>query len=496
MPKSTTSDVDRGAALPRFVWTAFGILIACTYLIGLNFSFVGPDEPRYAQVAREMMQRGDWITPTLGGYPWFEKPVLLYWLEIVSYKIFGVSEAAARFGPALCGLGIVIALFAIGRTLQWTFGCGIGGYIALVGASTLGLIAFAHGASFDIVLTFPITAALAAFWRYEACGKKTTTLVWFYFFIGVSLLAKGLIGIVLPVGIVTAYYVLTRKRPSGQLPLSLVWGTILSTAVAAVWYVPMYVQNGWRFIDEFIVQQHFARFVSNKYQHAQPFYFFLWVLPLMILPWLPFFLLGVWKGIKNCVTPASDDDIRDITLFGLSWVVVPLLFFSVSGSKLPSYILPAVSGAVILAAIVAHSLAAKSVVWKSVVIGLAGSTLAIVLTLALTVVPKYADEDSVKSLVDAAVGSGHTTQRVLMLRTTSHAAEFYAAGRLEYDPTGQLVEHYGASEIADYIRSNGGSSVLVLVPRQYEQQLNDSNDLVAHPLSENGDLTIASVSLR
>ncbi|HTH51235.1 MAG TPA: phospholipid carrier-dependent glycosyltransferase, partial [Pyrinomonadaceae bacterium] len=109
MPQTTTSDHEQGTFLPRWVWFGSAVLIPIAYLVGLNFPLVGPDEPRYAQVAREMMERGDWITPTLGGHTWFEKPVLLYWLEIVSYKIFGVNEAAARLGPALFGLGTVVA---------------------------------------------------------------------------------------------------------------------------------------------------------------------------------------------------------------------------------------------------------------------------------------------------------------------------------------------------------------------------------------------------
>src|SRR6266550_8340487 len=81
----------------RYIWYFFVILIIFTYFFGLTIPFVGPDEPRYAQVAREMLERGDWVTPTLGGFNWFEKPALFYWFEIVSYKLFGVSEFAARF---------------------------------------------------------------------------------------------------------------------------------------------------------------------------------------------------------------------------------------------------------------------------------------------------------------------------------------------------------------------------------------------------------------
>src|SRR4051812_47798135 len=206
MSESTTSDIQSGARLPRWLWISLGVLTLLTYTVGLNFPLVGPDEPRYAQVAREMLERGDWITPTLGGHPWFEKPALLYWLEIVSYKIFGVNEAAARFGPALFGLGTVLALAVIGRSLRRSDGCGLRGWFAIIGASTLGLLVFAHGASFDIIVTFPIAASLACYWRYDHAERDGTSakiwLIGFYAFVGLALLGKGLIGIVFPYAIV------------------------------------------------------------------------------------------------------------------------------------------------------------------------------------------------------------------------------------------------------------------------------------------------------
>src|SRR6478609_8317728 len=101
---------DRESPRPqRWFWVLFFTLTVFVYLFGLTLPFVGPDEPRYAEVAREMFQRGDWITPTLGGFNWFEKPALLYWFEIVFYHVFGVNEFAARLGPALCGLGTVLS---------------------------------------------------------------------------------------------------------------------------------------------------------------------------------------------------------------------------------------------------------------------------------------------------------------------------------------------------------------------------------------------------
>ncbi|HEX8734228.1 MAG TPA: phospholipid carrier-dependent glycosyltransferase, partial [Pyrinomonadaceae bacterium] len=100
----------------QLIWILLAIAVVFIYFFGLDVPLLGPDEPRYAQVAREMCERGDWITPTLGGFEWFEKPSLLYWLEIGAYKIFGVSEFAARFGSALFGLGTVFCLWILGKS--------------------------------------------------------------------------------------------------------------------------------------------------------------------------------------------------------------------------------------------------------------------------------------------------------------------------------------------------------------------------------------------
>src|SRR4051812_40319459 len=116
MPEITKTDVSRRNTIPAYIWFGLLALTLFVYFYGLNIPFVGPDESRYAQVAREMLESGDWITPTLAGHNWFEKPALLYWLEIVSFHIFGINEFAARFGPALFGLGTIASLWILGRS--------------------------------------------------------------------------------------------------------------------------------------------------------------------------------------------------------------------------------------------------------------------------------------------------------------------------------------------------------------------------------------------
>lgn len=246
MREFTKTEPRGGSAVPALIWVGFGVLIVFFYFFGLTIPLLGPDEPRYAQVAREMFERGDWVTPRLGGFNWFEKPALLYWLQIVSYHLFGVNEFAARLGSALCGLGVVGCMWLLGRSAVSFKGSAqrpqilpldFGHWLALITASTLGIMVFARGASFDIVITFPITASLVSFFIFEQSREKNFTryaaLVSFHVFIGLGLLAKGLIGAVFPFSIVTLFYILRWRPPCRAFLFSLLWGGFLSLAIAA-----------------------------------------------------------------------------------------------------------------------------------------------------------------------------------------------------------------------------------------------------------------------
>jgi len=475
----------------RWFWIVFVILTTAVYFSGLTIPLVGPDEPRYAQVAREMYERGDWITPTLGGFNWFEKPALLYWLQIASYNMFGVGEFAARFGSAIFGLATVGCLWLLGRAIDKDFG----NLLAVIAASTLGIIVFAHGASFDIIVTFPLTAAATAFFIFER-KDSTLSLALFYFFIGVALLAKGLIGIVLPIGIVGFYYLISWRLPSKKLLFSLLWGTVLSFGVASIWYVPMYFTHGHTFIDQFFIQHHFQRYTSNKYLHPQPFYFFFWVLPLMTIPWLPFFVAAIVKWIFDVFQRADSADapqagVIPLGRFALAWLIVPLLFFSFSGSKLPGYILPAVAPATVVTGIFIARLMNKNRVWRYPVQVIAlGMLLAVYVAINLAV-PSYADQESVKSLIEAADLRGFSQSRVIGYQSPSHNAEFYAAGRLFRNVDGkQLI----VSDIAsfDTLPSLDGPTLLLVRANKLEEVISNGT-LKTDVLGFNGKLYIVAV---
>lgn len=489
----------------KIIFGSLAVLTVFVYLFGLNIPLLGPDEPRYAQVAREMFQNGDWVTPTLGGFHWFEKPALLYWLQITFYHIFGVSEFSARLGSALFGLGTIVSLWILGKKTYKPESGSFANYLALIAATSIGILVFSRGASFDIIVTFPMTAAMVSFYIFDRATKNTwrekyLPLTLFYVFIGVSLLAKGLIGIIFPFAIVTFYHLLSWRFPSRAFLASLLWGMLIAISVASVWYVPMYQRNGWEFIDEFFIQHHFQRFTSNKYQHPQPFFFFLWVLPLMTFPWVPLFFAAAWKGVKSLFrfAPAfrPAETASPLLLFAFCWLAVPLAFFSLSGSKLPGYILPAVPAAIIMVALMAYSLAEKSRKWQKIILTTATVTLVSIFALLIFAVPKFANADSVKSLIAEATTRGFASQRIMMVYTLSHNAEFYAPNRLLRDETGKQKTFYHVEDLLPYLAQEPNKSALVLVPIEHLGVLTKDTRIATQVLEDNTELAIVEVAVK
>jgi 4-amino-4-deoxy-L-arabinose transferase-like glycosyltransferase len=491
---------------------AFATIFIYFFSLG-QMPLVGPDEPRYAQVAREMFERHDWITPTLGGFQWFEKPALLYWLQIISYKIFGVSEFSARFGSAVCGLLIIFSLwvlgkFAIAQTREDGENYELPDWLFLISATSIGLLAFSRGASFDIVLTFSITASLVAFFIFDQSNKdkpvtRYFSLAAFYFFVGVALLAKGLVGMVLPFGVVIFYFIFSRKLPGKIFLFSLLWGTILSLLVALLWYLPMYQAHGWTFIDEFFIQHHFARYVSNKYQHPEPFWFFWLILPLMTIPWLPFLLVSIYEKAKLWRAEikqgnSSVDAIRrsPLTILAFVWMLFPLLFFSFSGSKLPGYILPAVPGALILTAEYVSRFVWKNIQREYGVQLLALLTFVVVAFILQFVANDFAKHETVKYLFDSSNAQGYTSEKVLNMNGVVHSAEFYAPGRLIRNTNGSLRDFHTDTEIAEELKRENRSSALVLISLKYLHNLTDSNLVEKKILGDNGEIALVYVELK
>ena len=539
--------------LAKRAWLLFFLVAIAFYFYGLNqLPLVGPDEPRYAEVAREMLVRGDAVTPTLGGHNWFEKPALLYWMMMVSYRAFGVSEWSARCGSALSGLLTVLLVYWVARRTERLSGAeesGLGLWSALSLASSAGLIVFSRGATFDIVLTMTVTAALACFFVFEIeTGEKRRRwlLAGFYLGVGASLLAKGLVGIIIPLGTVAFYLILKRSWPGRQLIFSLLWGLPLALLVAATWYGPMINRHGWVFIDQFFIQHHFARYVSDKYRHPQPFYFYLPVLLLFALPWTPFLisaLLKLKRGDRR--EPVAIERLR---LFSLAWLVMPVAFFSLSGSKLPGYVLPALPGAALLSGEMlasytrgAGSLKAMratgallllsallllvqakrtgdaslacilTVAGPLLIAGAASvgwtsrrklcATLAALAVFASTALAvncaagRIAGRASVRDLLRQAAARGYASAPVYHMHTRERTTEFYAAGRVVYDAQGEPVSFDGPSPVEEIVRHRE-SFVLVIIPVEFAYQLTGNAALQAEIIGDNGSVALIAVRAR
>jgi len=449
------------SALAKRVSILLVAIIIAFYFYGLGkLPLLGPDEPRYVQVAYEMFLSGDLITPTLGGHTWFEKPALLYWLIVAAFKIFGVSEWSARLGPALCGLLTIAAMWCVGREVDRGFGF----WNVIASASCLGLIVFSRAASFDVVVTMTTAWSLACFLLHELPGTrhKRLLLAGFYAFVGLSLLAKGLVGIVIPFGVVGAYYLLRRSWPARSVWVSLLWGVPLAVAVSAIWYGPVIAKHGWTFIDEFFIQHHFARYVSNKYHHPQPIYFYPVVILLLVLPW-PVQLINALVKIRNWEWRGGES-LSILRVFALAWLLLPIVFFSFSGSKLPGYILPALPGAALL---VADRLTfVRSARWPLVI---AGATLVAVLVVLNFFAAPFARRESVRDLLLLADQHGYVNAPVLARRGDDRSAEFYAHGRVVYGPNGEPLSFDEVS--VNDARARGWKSVVVFVPLEHAESL-------------------------
>jgi 4-amino-4-deoxy-L-arabinose transferase-like glycosyltransferase len=305
---------------------------------------VGADEPRYAQVAREMLQRHNWVTPFLYGQPWLEKPVLYYWQAMVAYKIFGVSDWVARLPSALDATAMVVAIYLFFRQFRRGFQLDA----ALITASTAGIIGLSRSASTDMPLTATFTVALVAWLAWYEGGRRRWLLV-FYFFLALAALAKGPVAVVLA-GIIILLFAVAWRNLS-LIAQTLWWpGVLLFLAGALPWYIEVQFENP-TFFRSFILQQNFARFSSNLYHHLQPWWYFVPVLLLAVIPWTSLVVAAFAGAVSRW---KREPDVEDKTIpadsFFLTWITVVLVFFSASQSKLPAYVLPAVPACAMLLA--------------------------------------------------------------------------------------------------------------------------------------------------
>jgi 4-amino-4-deoxy-L-arabinose transferase-like glycosyltransferase len=290
------------------------------YLYHLDAAgLLGPDEPRYAAVARDMAHTGDWVTPRLWGQPWFEKPALLYWMAASGFRLGLGAELAPRLPVALMALGFLVFYWWI---LRREFGATAAWFAALSLGTCAGWVSFSQVGVTDLPLAATFAAAMLLSLPWIAKGDAGM-LPAAAALMGLAVLAKGLVPLVL------ALPLLMRGRIRDLIR----WRVVVPFCVVALpWYALCYLRNGRTFLDVFFGQQTFARFFSPELLHGQPWWFYLPVLLIGLLPWTP--LVGLVAVARR---HALGDPRRAFLLF---WFLFGLLFFSLAANKLPGYLLP------------------------------------------------------------------------------------------------------------------------------------------------------------
>ncbi len=330
----------------RHDWVVLAVVCGFLFFYGLGaFGLVGADEPRYAQVAREMFERNDWITPTLGHQPWLEKPILLYWEEMVAFHIFGVSDWSARIPSALSASLMIFAIYLFLR--RFRPGAELDG--ALMTASSAAVLGFARAAATDMPLAANFSIALLAWYAWYESRERRWLLAG-YAFLGLATLAKGPVAVGLLALILLVFAAL---RKDWRLILQTLWmpGIAVYLVVTLPWFVMVQLRNP-EFFRVFILEHNLARFGTNLYQHQQPFWYFLPVALIGLLPWAVFAIAAVVETIRGWKAEGRRifDNEDGFDVFLLLWLAIPIVFFSFSQSKLPGYILPALPAATLLVA--------------------------------------------------------------------------------------------------------------------------------------------------
>ncbi len=317
-------------------------LAVLTLLICILFGFMlgsrplsAPDEGRYAEISREMAVTGDWLTPRLNGVKYFEKPPLFYWFEAFLIKRFGLGEWSVRLGPALFALFGCLSVYYAGMRL---FGRRAGILAVVVLSTSLLYYALSRLITLDMPVTVLLTAALLSFLlgTREREGAARRLFFWgFYAFAALATLTKGLIGVVFP-GMIIFCWMLVTGDWRVLRSMRLVSGTAIFLFIAAPWHLLVNRANP-EFFDFYFVREHFQRYLTTVHHHYKPFWFFLPILLVGLLPWSAFLVQAVRHGL-----PAtwSDRKQHTDTVFLLLWASLIFLFFSASSSKLIPYLLP------------------------------------------------------------------------------------------------------------------------------------------------------------
>ena len=297
------------------------------------------DEGKHAATSKDMVLSGDWVTPKYNGEKFYDKPPLHNWFVAISFLIFGFNEFAARLPAALLGMGCVIITYLLGRRI---FGPTAAFLSSLVLASSVEFFVLSRTVVHDISLAFFITLALTLFYLgYENEKHRRPYFLVGYAAMGLSVLAKGPVGILLPAAIIGLFLIL-KKQLGFLRKMQVGWGMLVVLAVAAPWYILISIKDP-DYVSYFFLKQNFGNFFSADVRHPEPIYYYIPVLMGGMFPWSIFLPLALFRGIR-----ALKSANKDGMLFALLWVAVIFIFFSLASSKLGTYLLPLFPAAALL----------------------------------------------------------------------------------------------------------------------------------------------------
>jgi 4-amino-4-deoxy-L-arabinose transferase-like glycosyltransferase len=325
------------ASLPRSAWWLIAAALLVVWFSGIGVrKLQHPDEGRYAEIAREMAATGDWVTPRLNGLKYFEKPPFQYWVTAAAFKSFGVREWSARLVPSLAGL---LAVAIVGMTAVRLDGPQAGVYAALVLAGCFWHVALSQLLTLDSVLSAWLAAVLCAFLLAQRDGlTRAACRNWMlvaYAAAAGATLTKGLVGLVIPAASLVLYTLATRDTGPWKR-LHLLPGLTVYLMLTAPWFLLVSRDNP-EFAQFFFIHEHFQRFLTNEHRREGSWYYFV---PLFLAGMLPWLLVWAWtlkRSWRNASVAANG---FCWPKFCFIWAVFVFVFFSFSGSKLPSYILP------------------------------------------------------------------------------------------------------------------------------------------------------------
>jgi 4-amino-4-deoxy-L-arabinose transferase-like glycosyltransferase len=363
----------------RLLWIV--LILSTLYLCYFHnlgaLGLVGPDEPRYAWIARDMQETGDWVTPRLYGKPWFEKPPLYYWGAALSFKFFGVSETTARLPSAVSALLATLALAWLALRL---YGAETARWLLLLLPTTVGMIGFSHAAATDMPFAVMLTIAMVfaaqllnlvpsstqqpndaaasqgPLHSFTSLASSTSFSSFFFgFFLGLATLAKGPAAIILSGGAVLLWALFTKRWRDAFRCLHPV--AIASFCLTALpWYILCAHRNP-DFFRVFIIEHNFNRFLTPEFQHIQPIWYYIPIFILAVFPWIFFHVLAKLQFFANWSQQLPESHPQ---AFMLAWAGFTFLFFTLSKSKLPGYIMPAIPPMALLMANAAASAARAS----------------------------------------------------------------------------------------------------------------------------------------